>query len=123
MGGGLAAIGSAQNGKLIPPGYNARLYERDLPAEGAVTILAKRHIPVIHLLQLYDFARHYDLPTEVTSIPEIGEGRIYVQERYSITTTIIYTVILLVVLWGAIRFDFRYYIYRNQHLFVRKSQS
>jgi len=123
VGGGLAAIGSTQNGQLIPPGYNARLYERALPAEGAITILAERHIPVIHLLQIDDFARRYDLLTDATSLPAIGKGKVFVQERYSITTTIIYTVVLLVALWAAIRFDFRYYIYRNQHLFVRKSQS
>ncbi len=122
VGGGLAAVGSSQNGRLIPPGYNARLYERQLPAEGAITILAKRLIPVIHLLQLSQFAERYNLPVEITDEPKIGEGPVYVQERYSIATTIMYTVILVVVLWGAIRIDFRYYIYRNKHLFVRKNR-
>ncbi len=121
VGGGLAAIGSSQNGKLMLPGYNARLWERELPAVGAVNILAERRIPVIHLLQLDDFARRYDLPVEVTPEPEVGEGPIYVQEKYSITTTVIYTVALLVILWVAIRLDFRYYIYRNRHLFVKKN--
>ena len=122
VGGGLAAVGSSQNGRLIPPGYNARLYERQLPAEGAITILAKRLIPVIHLLQLSQFAERYNLPVEITDEPKIGEGPVYVQKRYSIATTIMYTVILVVVLWGAIRIDFRYYIYRNKHLFVRKNR-
>lgn len=121
IGGGLAAIGSSQNGKLILPGYNARLWERELPARGTINIMAERRIPVIHLLKMDDFAAKYGLMLEVTPEPEIGTGPIYVQERYSITTTIIYTIILLVILWAAIRLDFRYYIYRNKHLFVRKN--
>jgi poly-gamma-glutamate system protein len=121
VGGGLAAVGSSQNGKLILPGYNGHLWERELPARGVINILAERRIPVIHLLRIADFAEKYGLPTEVTPEPEIGEGPMFVQEKYSITTTVIYTVILLVVLWAAIRLDFRYYIYRNKHLFVRKN--
>jgi len=122
VGGGLAAVGSSQNGRLIPPGYNARLYERQLPAEGVITMLADRLIPVIHLLRLSQFAERYNLPVEITDEPKIGEGPVYVQKRYSITTTIMYTVILIAALWGAIRIDFRYYIYRNKHLFVRKNR-
>jgi len=121
VGGGLAAVGSAQNANLILPGYNERLWERELPAKGVMNILAERHIPVIHLLELANFAEKYELPTEITPQPEIGEGPLFIQERYSITTTIIFTVILLVILWAAIRLDFRYYIYRNKHLFVKKN--
>ena len=121
VGGGLAALGSVQNGKLILPGYNSHLWERKFPANGVITILAQRKIPVIHLLQMASFAGRYGLPTEVTPEPEIGEGSMFVQERYSITTTIIYTVILLLILWVAIRIDLRYYIYRNKHLFVRRN--
>jgi len=121
VGGGLAAVGSSQNGRLIPPGYNARLYERQLPAVGAINILADRLIPVIHLLQITRFAEKYKLPVDITAEPKIGEGPVFVQEKYSIMTTIIYTLILIVVLWAAIRVDFRYYIYRNKHLFVRKN--
>lgn len=120
VGGGLAAVGSTQNGRLIPPGYNARLHERQLPAVGAVNILADRLIPVIHLLQITSFAEKYKLPIDITAEPKIGEGPVFVQKKYSIMTTIIYTIILIIVLWAAIRVDFRYYIYRNKHLFVRK---
>jgi len=122
VGGGLAAVGSPQNGRLILPGYNGRLFEREMPARGAINILAERRLPVIHLLQMTRFAEKYKLPPEITPAPEIGEGSVFVQEKYSITTTVVYTVVLLVILWGAIRFDFRYYIYRNKHLFVRKNR-
>ena len=121
VGGGLAAVGSSQNGRLIVPGYNARLWEREFPARGTINVMAERRIPVIHLLQVDEFAERYGLPVEVTPAPEVGEGPVFVQERYSITTTVVYTVVLLAILWVAIRIDFRYYIYRNRHLFVKKN--
>lgn len=120
VGGGLAAVGSSQNGRLIPPGYNRSLYNREFPARGVINILAERRLPVIHLLQLSRFAEKYGLPVEVSSEPEVGEGPVFIKEQFSIVSTLIYTIILLIVLVGAIRLDLRYYIYRNKHLLVRK---
>lgn len=120
VGGGLAAVGSSQNGRLIPPGYNKSLYNREFPARGVINILAERRIPVIHLLQLSRFAEKYGLPVEVSAEPEVGEGTVFIKEQFSIISTLIYTIILLIVLVGAIRLDLRYYIYRNKHLLVRK---
>ena len=122
VGGGLAAVGSSQTGRLIPPGYNARLYEREFPAKGVVNLMSERFIPVIHLLQISRFAEKYNLPVEPSDEPVVGEGLVFIQEKYSIVSTIMYTMILVVVLWAAIRLDFRYYIYRNKHLFVRKNR-
>jgi poly-gamma-glutamate system protein len=121
VGGGLAAVGSSQNAKLMLPGLNRRLWEHELPARGAINILAERHIPAIHLLKMTQLAQKYGLPVNIIPEPEIGVGEIYVLEKYSITTTVIYTVVLLVIVWAAIRLDFRYYIYRNKHLFVKKN--
>jgi poly-gamma-glutamate system protein len=120
VGGGLAAVGSVQNGKLIPPGFSVSLRNRDFPAKGVINILAQKRIPIIHLLDMSRFAELYDLPLEVTPEPEIGQGPVFVKQQYSIVSTTIYTLILLVVLIGAIRLDLKYYIIKNRHLFVRK---
>jgi poly-gamma-glutamate system protein len=120
VGGGLAAVGSTQNARLIPPGFSASLKGRDFPAKGALNILAERRIPVIHLLDMTNFAEKHNLPIEVTPEPEIGKGPVFVKEQYSVASTTIYTIILLVILIGAVRLDLRYYIVKNKHLFVRK---
>jgi poly-gamma-glutamate system protein len=120
VGGGLAAVGSTQNAKLIPPGFSASLKGREFPAKGALNILAERRIPVIHLLDMTNFAEKHNLPTEVTPQPEIGKGPVFVREQYSVVSTTIYTIILLAVLIAAVRIDLRYYIVKNKHLFVRK---
>lgn len=120
VGGGLAAVGSTQNARLIPPGFSASLRGREFPSKGALNILAGRRIPVIHLLDMTNFAEKHDLPTEVTPEPEIGKGPVFFKEQYSVVSTAIYTIILLVVLIAAVRLDLRYYIVKNKHLFVRK---
>ncbi|NLI15374.1 MAG: poly-gamma-glutamate system protein [candidate division Zixibacteria bacterium] len=120
VGGGLAAVGSTQNARLIPPGFSASLKGRDFPAKGALNILAGRRIPVIHLLDMARFAEKHGLPIEVTPEPEIGKGPIFVKEQYSVVSTVIYTIILLVILVAAVRLDLRYYFVKNKHLFVRK---
>ena len=83
VGGGLAAVGSSQNGKLIPPGYNRSLYNREFPARGVINILAEGRIPVIHLLQLSRFAEKYGLPVDVSAEPEVGEGTVFIKEQFS----------------------------------------
>jgi hypothetical protein len=66
------------------------------------------------------FAEKHGLPIEVTPEPEIGKGPIFVKEQYSVVSTVIYTIILLVILVAAVRLDLRYYFVKNKHLFVRK---
>lgn len=122
VGGGLAAVGSTQNARLIPPGFSASLKGREFPAKGALNILASSRIPVIHLLDMTSFAEKHNLPIEITPEPEIGKGPVFVKDQYSVVSTTIYTIILLAVLIAAVRLDLRYYIVKNKHLFVRKPQ-
>jgi len=59
-----------QNGKLILPGYNSHLWERKFPANGVITILAQRKIPVIHLLQMASFSVLFmEFPTTGRRVP------------------------------------------------------
>lgn len=121
VGGGLAAVGSAQNARLIPPGLSMSLRGRQFPARGAVNILAQRRLPVIHIFDLGTIAERSGLPLDITEEPEIGDGPIFIKQRYSVVSTAIYTVILLIIVAVAIRVDLRYYIFKNRHIFVRKT--
>jgi poly-gamma-glutamate system protein len=110
IGGGLASVGSTQNRKLIPTGLTRRLGQRNFPARGVINVLAERGIPVIHLVRIGELAEKYDLPGSFTLSPEIGEGSLFFRERYSISTTTIYTAILLVVVFVFIRIDVKHYL-------------
>ncbi len=110
IGGGLASLGSSQNGKLIPSGVNLDLYRRNFPARGVLNLMAERKIPIIHLLRLPEIASDYGIPLEVIPRPAVGEDPIFFRDEYSISTSIIYAVILILFVVAAIRIDLRYYV-------------
>jgi poly-gamma-glutamate system protein len=110
IGGGLASLGSSQNGRLIPSGVNFDLHRRNFPARGVINMMADRKIPVIHLLRLGEIATEYGLPIDVVPAPIVGEGPIFYRNEYSLSSTIIYAGILIVFVVAAIRIDIKYYI-------------
>jgi poly-gamma-glutamate system protein len=113
IGGGLASLGSSQNGKLIPSGVDFDLDNRNFPARGVINIMGERKIPVIHILRLSDIARKYGLPLEITPAPVVGEDPIFFRDEYSIASTIIYAIVLIVIVVAFIRIDVKYYVKRQ----------
>ena len=95
VGGGIASLGSAINGKIIPAGLNKRLSLKNYPARGVIIEMAKREIPVIHLLNIRRLQEKYGLPTSPVPLPEPGEGEIFVQKRYDTLTAGLVTFFLL----------------------------
>jgi poly-gamma-glutamate system protein len=116
IGGGLASLGSSQNGKLIPSGVNFNLSENNFPAIGVINLMAERKIPIIHILRLGDIAHQYGLPIEVSPAPILGEDSIFYRDQYSIASTIIYTSILILIVVAFIRIDIKYYIKRQTNI-------
>lgn len=116
IGGGLASLGSSQNGKLIPSGVDFDLHRRNFPARGVINIMAERRIPIIHLLRLSEIAEDYGLPLDVVPAPIVGEGSLFYRDEYSISSTIIYAVILMIVVAAAIRIDLKYYIRKQTRI-------
>jgi poly-gamma-glutamate system protein len=110
IGGGLASLGSSQNGRLIPSGVNLDLNRRNFPARGVINMMAERKIPAIHLLRLGEIAEEYGLPVDVVPAPIAGEGPIFYRDEYSLSSTIIYAAILIVFVVAAIRIDIKYYV-------------
>lgn len=110
IGGGLASLGSSQNGRLIPTGVNFDLHRRNFPARGVINMMAERRMPVIHLLRLREIADEYSFPIDVFPAPIVGEGPIFYRDEYSLSTTIIYAALLIVFVVAAIRIDIKYYI-------------
>jgi len=113
IGGGLASLGSSQNGKLIPSGVNLDLFRRNFPARGVVNMIAERKIPVIHLLRLPEIAEDYGLPLDVIPQPIVGEGPLFFRDEYSISSTIIYAAVLMIFVAAAIRIDLKYYVKKH----------
>jgi len=123
IGGGLASLGSSQNGRLIPSGVNFDLQLRNFPARGVVNIMAERNIPVIHLLRLPEIAEEYGLPRDIIPRPVVGEDPIFFRDEYSISSTIIFTLVLIVVVWTAIRIDVKYYVRKQSKILFSPRRS
>lgn len=110
VGGGVASLGSSINGRLIPPGLSRNLAQKNFPQQGVIVLMARRGIPVIHLLEIEKLAQRYDLPRDPNVTQEIGEGKIYFTDRYSMSGVAIYTVILAFLAFVLIRVDLAYYL-------------
>jgi poly-gamma-glutamate system protein len=113
IGGGLASLGSSQNGKLIPTGVNTLISSRNLLARGVINIMADRKIPVVHILDMSNIAIHYGLQADATPTPVVGKDKIFYRDQYSIVSTIIYAVILIIIVVAFIRIDIKYYVRRQ----------
>lgn len=115
IGGGSASIGGVANSRLIPAGVTQHLAIKNFPRRAVINLMAERGIPVINLQKVEKIAVRYDLPVEVVDRPpELGEGSLYFRDRYSISSTIILTLILTVVIFSVLRIDVRHYLFRKQ---------
>jgi poly-gamma-glutamate system protein len=123
IGGGLASLGSSQNGRLIPSGVNFDLHRRNFPARGVINIMAERNIPVLHILRLPEIARDYGLPVNIVPRPVVGEDPIFFRDEYSISSTIIFTIVLIAVVWTAIRIDVKYYLKKQSKILFSPRRS
>lgn len=98
VGGGVAALGHPENGRLIPPGLNPTYLIRNYPARGIIHEFWEQGLPVIHLLNVGDIADEYGLPRAPVPLPPVGAGRIFSVERYNMTIAWFSVVVLFAVL-------------------------
>ncbi len=117
IGGGLASLGSSQNGRLIPSGVNFDLFNKNFPVRGIINMMAERKIPVIHVLRLTEIAHQYGLSRDIVPAPIVGEDKIFFKDEYSIVLTTIYAFVLIAFVVIAIRFDVKYYIKKQTRVF------
>ncbi|MBN2097946.1 MAG: poly-gamma-glutamate system protein [Candidatus Omnitrophica bacterium] len=84
VGGSVASLGRSINGALIPPGLTRRLDSKYLGTKGVVIQMAKRGIPIIHLLKVRELVREYRLPELPVPLPNPGEAQTFYEEKYSV---------------------------------------
>ena len=123
IGGGSASIGGTANAKLIPPGLTQHLAVKNFPMRGVINIMAEQGLPVINLLEVEKIALKYSLPVEVTDkAPELGEGTLFFKDRYSISSTIILTIILALVAFAVIRIDVKHYLFKRKSISLPQTE-
>lgn len=67
-------------------------------------------IPVINITNIKHLARQYGLPIAPIPQPEIGEGRLFYEMRYSVALSSIFTIILFLMLLATTKIDLDYYL-------------
>lgn len=107
VGGGVASLGGAQNGRLIPPGLSRRLTTRNYPNRGVINVLGERRIPVIHLLQVEKLAREYDVVDSGMNPAKPGAGLLFIKYRYNLWIVAASVIILLFANLFVLRHDLR----------------
>lgn len=105
IGGGLSSLGISLSGKLIKPGFHRYLDLTNIPLKGTMLLFADQGVPIIHLLDIVEFAETLQLPTAPKPLPEPGNGSMFQNERYNMTITIISFVILVLLILIIIFFD------------------
>jgi poly-gamma-glutamate system protein len=98
VGGGIASLGNTANGKIIPSGLTEHLPMGNFPVHGVMIQMAKKGIPIIHLLNINQLLAEYNLPASPDPLPEPGEGGIFIQKKYNLLITSVSTLILVIVI-------------------------
>lgn len=98
VGGGISSLGHTVNSELIPTGLTKNLLMKNYPVKGVIVLMGQKGVPIIHLANIKDITRAYDLPNSPVPLPEPGEGGIFVQKKYDLVITSIATAILIVVI-------------------------
>ena len=117
IGGGVASIGGSQNARLIPPGVTMHLNVKNYPVRGVINQMAEQGMPVINLLNVEKIAEKYNIPTEIgEKEPELGEGSLFFKDKYSVSNTIVLTIILAIVVFVVLRIDVKHYLFKKKTL-------
>jgi len=98
IGGGIASLGNTINGKLIPAGLTQFLPMQNYPMKGVIIEMGQKEIPIIHLLNISQLLSEFKLPVSPVPLPEPGDGKIFVEKRYSIIVTSVATLLLVILI-------------------------
>lgn len=77
--------------------------------DGLVAQFLKNGRPVIHIAKPSRVALDYRLPVAPIPLPVVGKGRLYYERRYSVPLAIIFSLIIIILLFLIVRYDIEYY--------------
>ncbi|NQU68292.1 MAG: poly-gamma-glutamate system protein [Candidatus Marinimicrobia bacterium] len=89
VGGGASSIGPSINSRLIPDGISYPNELMELSGSSVVREFSREGIPVIHILDIRNFSRDYQIPWAPIPTPTIGEGPLYSEQRYNFWVTLV----------------------------------
>ncbi len=76
--------------------------------------LLERGIPIINITEINKIATQYGIPIAAVPLSTLGKGRLFAEKRYSETLALIFSLIIIVVLFFVIRYDLEYYLIKKK---------
>lgn len=110
IGQGEASSGGAEITGLLESGLLQSIDLLNLPRRGVLVEMAERKVPIIHCSDVLALAQEFDLPVPPFSYPSVGEGSLFVVERYSTLRAVAFVLILIIVLFVFLRIDLSHYL-------------
>ncbi len=83
--------------------------------QGVAGRFLRNGVKVINLNNIGSLARRYELPIAPIPMPEIGEGKLYYQKKYSVALSVIFLIILGIFIFVVLRIDIDYYLRRHKN--------
>ena len=100
IGGGAASIGQSVNAKLIPNGVSSSNDIGDLIGNSVIKEFLINDVKIIHLYDTIELAMKYQLKVFPDKFYDLGNGPIYLEQRYNMIYTYIALFITLSILIG-----------------------
>ena len=83
VGGGTVSVGKAVGKQMYRPGLNLMPPPGATDIDSIMTRFADGGIPTIHLVEVRELARQFDLPQMLAAMPAVGEGGVYGRPKAS----------------------------------------
>jgi poly-gamma-glutamate system protein len=95
VGGGTLSVGTKVGKKLFRKGTITEIPEGVDQIDSVILRFLKSKIPVVNLVGTEVLAKKYGFPLRPTSLPEVGEGKIFYQKAYNQSGAILLLVLIL----------------------------
>jgi poly-gamma-glutamate system protein len=106
IGGGVASLGHAENGNLIPTGLSHNITMANYPRKGVIHRFAEHGIPVANIKHIETLARRYGLPVAPEQVPEVGTGQIFVRLQYDLRLAWLGIIVVSLLVGIVMKIDF-----------------
>lgn len=85
VGGGQASLGSTAGRRTFHAGLNRTANVAEEGVESVMARFIEEGVPVIHLGNVSELAERYGFPQQPEEIPSVGQGSVFVTEKYNET--------------------------------------
>jgi hypothetical protein len=105
VGGGVVSAGVRSFKLSIRPGLLTKDAIAKTSSDSVIRRFLQEDIPVVHLGNIRQLARHYGLPIAPTTLPRVGEGGLYYHRIYSLWLAGAFLLAIIIALYVFSRSD------------------